>query len=407
VQEKRRRRIWVQHVAVSVQTLQTRLDVAAARGLRPEQEAAAVGVKELLAKARDAAFRHDPIPSRLSNWWRGTLIDAAYQNLHAASAQIVDLYNRTELAGEAPSALSRARATIHRDDPRHIDAIKLAKLPIGYQRVLLRKTIEDTYDALDRQHERVRSFRNIIMLLALLVALFVGITIAVVATHPTVMPLCFEAAATGQVGAEGAGLVCPTGSNVSAPTGGDILIVALLGMLGGALAAVVSIRNLRGTSSPYDVPVALALLKIPLGAFTAILGLVAIRGDFIPGLSALDSQEQILAYALILGFAQQIFTRLLDRQAQVVLNALPAKEATPSAGAAPAGPPLPPLAPPPEEIEPSPEVTSVEEAPVTTADTEAEPDREPAAPVNQEEEPAELPPSESDEGEHVQDDRRG
>jgi hypothetical protein len=406
VPEKRRRRIWVQHVAVSVQILQTRLDVATARGLRPEQEAAAVGVKELLAKARDAAFRHDPIPSRLSNWWRGTLIDAAYQNLHAASAQIVDLYNRTELAGEAPSALSRARATIHRDDPRYVDAIKLAKMPIGYQRALLRKTIEDTYDALDRQHERVRSFRNIIMLSALLIALFVGITIAVVATHPTVMPLCFEAAATGQPGEAGAPLVCPTGSNMS-PTGGDILIVALLGMLGGALAAVVSIRNLRGTSSPYDVPVALALLKIPLGAFTAILGLVAIRGDFIPGLSALDSQEQILAYALILGFAQQIFTRLLDRQAQVVLNALPAKEAAPSAGAPPAGPPPPPLAPPPEEIEPSPDVTSVEEAPVTTADTEAEPDQEPAAPVNQEEEPAELPPSESDEGEQGQDDRRG
>ncbi len=74
-----------------------------------------------------------------------------------------------------------------------------------------------------------------------------------------------------------------------------------------------SIRNLRGTSTPYDVPVALALLKVPLGAFTAILGLVAIQGDFVPGLSALDSQQQILAYALVLGYAQQVFTYSLDR----------------------------------------------------------------------------------------------
>jgi hypothetical protein len=87
-----------------------------------------------------------------------------------------------------------------------------------------------------------------------------------------------------------------------------------------------SIRNLRGTSSPYDVPVALAFLKVPLGAFTAILGLVAIQGEFIPGLSSLDSQQQILAYALLLGFAQQVFTHSLDVRAQSLLEALPGKD---------------------------------------------------------------------------------
>ena len=105
-------------------------------------------------------------------------------------------------------------------------------------------------------------------------------------------------------------------------------MVALLGLLGGALAAAVSIRNLRGTSTPYDVPVALALLKVPLGAFTAIVGLVALQGSFVPGLSALDSQQQILAYALVLGYAQQVFTFSLDRRAQTLLDGLPAKDPT-------------------------------------------------------------------------------
>ena len=110
----------------------------------------------------------------------------------------------------------------------------------------------------------------------------------------------------------------------------------MLGLLGGALAAAMSIRNLRGTSTPYDVPVALALLKVPLGAFTAIVGLVAIQGQFIPGLSALDSQQQILAYALVLGYAQQVFTDSLDRKAQTLLDGLPAKDAAtaPPGGAA-------------------------------------------------------------------------
>jgi hypothetical protein len=102
----------------------------------------------------------------------------------------------------------------------------------------------------------------------------------------------------------------------------------MLGALGGALTAALSIRNLKGTSTPYDVPVALAILKVPLGAFTAILALVAIQGKFVPGLSVLDSQGQILAYALIFGFAQQALSRLLDRQAQTLLEGLPGGTAT-------------------------------------------------------------------------------
>jgi hypothetical protein len=340
VAERRRKRIWVQNVAVSVHILQTRVNVAAARGLAPDQEATAVGISELLVRARDAALRDDPRPSRWANWWRGTLVDSAYQNLHAARAQMVDLYDEAELVGEAPSALARAQDTIHRDDPRRLTSDDLAAMPIEQRRALLRRTIEDSYDALDRRHERLRSFRNIVLMVAVLVALLVGATIWVVAANPTMMPLCFDkVTATGAPG-PGTRLNCPSGSDVSAPSSGDILIVALVGALGGALAATVSIRNLRGTSTPYDVPVALAWLKFPLGAFTAILGLVAIRGEFIPGLSVLDSQQQILAYALLLGFAQQVFTRLLDKKAQDLMNGLPAKDAVtpPAAGSTPPGP---------------------------------------------------------------------
>jgi len=45
-----------------------------------------------------------------------------------------------------------------------------------------------------------------------------------------------------------------------------------------------------------------------------------IRGNFIPGLSALDTSAQILAWALVFGYAQQLFTRLVDKQGQAVLD---------------------------------------------------------------------------------------
>ncbi len=46
------------------------------------------------------------------------------------------------------------------------------------------------------------------------------------------------------------------------------------------------------------------------------------RGQFVPGLSALDSPAQILAWALVFGYAQQLFTRLVDQQGQTVLNSV-------------------------------------------------------------------------------------
>ncbi|MEV6598744.1 hypothetical protein AB0M36_18070 [Actinoplanes sp. NPDC051346] len=89
-------------------------------------------------------------------------------------------------------------------------------------------------------------------------------------------------------------------------------------------------RKVQGSATPYDIPVVLATLKIPTGALTAVVGLVAIRGDFVPGLSGLDSQEQILAYALVLGYAQQLATGFLDRRAEGLAKGLPAKPVPPT-----------------------------------------------------------------------------
>jgi hypothetical protein len=336
--EQPRKKIHVHTIPVAVQVLETRLDVAVAQGLGPDQRAAAEGVRRLLRRADDAAYGVDPKPGPFSRWWNGTLVEAAFQNLHAARAQMVDVYDDAELAAEIPSALARVQQTLHRDDPRRLIVDALRSQEVARQRAFLRRAIEDAYDALDRQHERLRSFRNIILMLALCIAVLVGLTIAGVWANPTIIPLCFPS--NGIPGSSDKLLNCPTGTDVPSVTSMDIVVVALLGLLGGALAATMSIRNLRGTSSPYDVPIGLALLKVPLGAFTAILGLVAIRGDFIPGLSSLDSQQQILAYALVLGYAQQVFTYSLDRRAQTLLNGLPAKDAgTPPLGSMATAPP--------------------------------------------------------------------
>jgi hypothetical protein len=65
---------------------------------------------------------------------------------------------------------------------------------------------------------------------------------------------------------------------------------------------------------------ALAALKLPTGAITAVLGLLLMRGEFIPGLSALDSSAQIVSWAIVFGYAQQLFTRFVDQQGNIVLD---------------------------------------------------------------------------------------
>ena len=88
------------------------------------------------------------------------------------------------------------------------------------------------------------------------------------------------------------------------------------------------IRGLYSNSTPYNVAVPLALLKIPTGALAAVVGMTLVAGDFVPGFSAIDKQPQILAYSLLFGFAQQLFTGILDRRAKTLIANVPTKAKT-------------------------------------------------------------------------------
>ncbi len=317
-QDGPRTRVWVQNVAVRSAVLESQLDAVEARELSQAEQKIAQGTRRLLKAATAAAFRDDPIPTRWGMWWRGTLVEAAYQNLHAAEGQLILLYDVTQLRAEIPSAVARAQATLTRDDPRRTDTLRLlthtpTQQTLELDRERLNRLTETGYAHSDQLHGRLRSFRNIVFEAATAITLFMAIFILIVAINPSWVPLCFATT--------GAKTVCPTGTGL--PSSPDIVIVALLGLLGGVMAGAVSINKLRGTSTPYDVPTALALLKAPFGAMTAVGAIIFIRGGFVPGLSDLDSQVQILAYAFVFGYAQQLLTGLIDKQAQAVLDSVP------------------------------------------------------------------------------------
>jgi hypothetical protein len=193
-----------------------------------------------------------------------------------------------------------------------------------------------------REQLQVRSFRNVLLVTSVVMGL-IAVGVAILGfINPASVPLCFQPEKAGQTvvvcptqqsalleTGEEAGPAAPDVDDVVKQTAGraDLLAVELIGLTAAAVAAA-ALRGIRGSSEPYGLPVALATLKLPMGAVTAFLGLLLMRGQFVPGLSALDTSAQILAWALVFGYAQQLFTRLVDQQAHTVLDTVRKKKAT-------------------------------------------------------------------------------
>ncbi|MEU4426904.1 hypothetical protein AB0F81_40305 [Actinoplanes sp. NPDC024001] len=314
---------WAADVSVKSSLLRGQLAVARAGPVgspgpsQPRQDAITDVVTRLLDTADQEVLRRRRGPIAR---WRGTSVALAYQSLHAAETSLIELMPEDWVTAQVPGVVRRAQAVLDRSDPQRAEIERLAqRTDTGTPafRAQVQEAMEVGYDAADQMHVRVRNFRNMLIFCAALILVLMIALVALVAFQPEVLPMCFDAPAPDEP-------ACPSGA--AGPSSADVPIVAGLGLIGGALAAAFSIRNLRGTSTPYDVPIALALLKPPLGALTAVSGMLLLGGDFIPGFTDLNNQQQILAYALLFGYGQQLVSRLIDNQARDVLNKLPAKD---------------------------------------------------------------------------------
>jgi hypothetical protein len=286
----------------------------------------------------------------------GSTIGRAMSNLDAAEANLLRVAPDSYLAGQMPSLLNHVQRHLDADDPRRRELERLAgRLGSDHalaaagelsaiterERNAVVGSVRAASKAALREQLRVRSFRNVLLVTSVVMTL-IAVGIAVLGfINPSVVPLCFQPEKSGQTV-----VVCPTQQSALLNTGhesgpaapdvddvvkrtagpADLLVVELIGLTAAAVAAATALRGIRGSSEPYGLPVALATLKLPMGAVTAFLGLLLMRGQFVPGLSALDTSAQILAWALVFGYAQQLFTRVVDQQAHTVLDTVRGKK---------------------------------------------------------------------------------
>src|SRR5439155_22355065 len=161
------------------------------------------------------------------------------RNLHAAKILLVDLVADADVDVQVAEVSARMGLVLDRNDPRRTEFEKaLQSTDPAVRRAAMKQAMETAYDASDERYARLRDFRNIIVLTAMLITLFVGGLLLAVTSAPRAIPLCFTPSVSTAAPAEQpAAQVCPSGERQT-PSPGDVLIVAGLGALGGGLAAL-------------------------------------------------------------------------------------------------------------------------------------------------------------------------
>lgn len=308
-----------------------------------ERDAVEVHLRAAEAAAHEPRWRWTP---RRRGSPRETAVERAYGELDAAEASLLRLASPDYFVGQLPSLLAQARSHLPRGDERLERLVVIANQHRESAKGVRSVDEADRTAAITAfraaSMESRRELARVHSVTVLLWSLSAALTIAALALafvgwrNPAAVPLCFTP--------DDAAIVCPVradtvdlsdGSAPDAPardegqvtaqigriaSPGDLGLIELIGLIAAAVAGAASLRRLEGTSSPFNLPLAAAVLKLPTGMLTAVLGLVLMRGDFVPGLSALDNSAQILAWAALFGYSQELFTRFADTRTRDVLG---------------------------------------------------------------------------------------
>jgi hypothetical protein len=288
----------------------------------PNASELASAVRKHLSAAREALTRR--------RFLTAAAFERATSNIDAATSQLLLIAPDGYVRSQLPELVTFVRENLAPNHPARIvfeeiagRASKGGQLRLtGKERGVVVTTIRAANSALRRTYIRLRSFRVVLYVAAACLVIIAVAAAVAAAIFPSSVALCTFA--DGKI-------LCPTAA--ASFQGGDLneavaavvsrwdfIVVEMVGLMGAAAAAAGLLRRTRNVSAPHGLPVALAFLKLPTGALTAILGVLLMRAQWLIGLSAVNTSAQILACALLFGYGQQIFTRQVDDSAAAFLG---------------------------------------------------------------------------------------
>ena len=263
---------WRVAVVAEADRLETQLNAALAKPAEaPNPDPAAVAsIQQAINQARDIAIGKTGWHT-LGDWWFGTSIESSWQALHRADEQLVTVQPTKALLAMRPHLESLATATFSGTRAAAENKAMEGWSETEADAQVAQRILNAHHAQSDINHQQIRGLRNLLYIF-------------------------FAAVAAIDCALWAAGVTAGA--------------VVGLGALAGAVSVAFAIR--AGTpSGPYNLLPAQSLLKVATGAATAIMAAKIL--DFTSNVQPSTARDG--AYAIIFGFSQQAFTRLVDQRA--------------------------------------------------------------------------------------------
>ncbi|MFE9018467.1 hypothetical protein ACFYNL_07835 [Streptomyces sp. NPDC007808] len=277
---------------------------------------------------------------------RSGTLERIWSNIRAAEADLLSVATDDEIRARMPEVLALVRQQLSEDSPhrRAVEEIS-EKAATGdepvtdEERGTLVRALLFAYAILGGRYRRVRLLADLLWIVTGAATLgLAGLALWGYADKES-LDLCFTPQPPGNR------VVCPNGEHEvpadSTPPANppssttmdvdtapytdalDVLTVEFAGLIGAALTVVTAVHRIHAnhaTQYQFRLPLAAAVLKFPVGALSALAGILLIKAAFVPGLSNLDSSAQILGWAVVFGAAQHLVTHIVDQRADEALS---------------------------------------------------------------------------------------
>ncbi|GAA4048641.1 hypothetical protein [Streptomyces shaanxiensis] len=295
------------------------------------------GVEGHLKEAEEACLKISRFRPR-----SGTL-ERTWSNIRAAETDLLSLASDDDVRAKTPEVLAVVRRNLPEDNPQRqaveeiAEEVETGAEPLTDQdRGTLVRSLTLAYATLDGSYRRVRVMADLVWIVT--GAATVGLVVLALwgSLDKHSLDMCFSPQPPGNR------VVCPSGEyevegtppSIEMPAVTeiitssyadrmDVLTVECAGLIGAALTVVTAVHRIHANHSTiyqFRLPLAVAVLKFPVGALSAVAGILLIKGAFVPGLSNLDSSAQIIGWSIVFGAAQHLVTHIVDQRAEEALS---------------------------------------------------------------------------------------
>jgi hypothetical protein len=188
---------WREQALTRIAELRTLTALYRRKNSDPAAEELACTIHGHLDEARHAAEGSAARKAgRLRSWGGGACLERTASNLDAAEADLLRLAPVADVRAQMPSLRAHVRDHLDPDDPRRKSLDQIAERfqnadPGEIERSTVVAAVRAASSEARREVVRVRSFRNVLLVAATLLAVAAGGIAVLGVVNPDVIPLCF------------------------------------------------------------------------------------------------------------------------------------------------------------------------------------------------------------------------